>query len=210
MLIKICGITNLEEIKALNELKPEYIGFIFTKSKRQVDINKAKTLFNSLDKDIKAVGVFRNNEMQFILEVLKEIPLYAVQLHGDEDIAFINELKKHTNCNIWKAYGVETKEDIIKAMNYPVDTLILDGSNPGSGKIFPWECLDGIKFNKTVILAGGINEDNVIEGIEKVKPDGIDVSSGVEIIDKNGVRTKSREKIGRLIKKVRYYDERKI
>lgn len=210
MLIKICGITNLEEIKALNELKPDYIGFIFTKSKRQVDINKAKTLFDSLDKDIKAVGVFRNNEMEFILEVLKEIPLYAVQLHGDEDIAFINELKKHTNCNIWKAYGVETKEDIITAMNYPVDTLILDGSNPGSGKIFPWECLDGIKFNKTVILAGGINEDNVIEGIEKVKPDGIDVSSGVEIIDKNGVRTKSREKIERLIKKVRYYDERKI
>lgn len=210
MLIKICGITNLEEIKSLNTLKPEFIGFVFAESKRKVTGQEARILFDDLDKDIKAIGVFRNNSKEFILEVLNEVPLYGIQLHGDEDEEFILDLKDKVNCEIWKAVSVKCKEDMENALNYPVETLVLDGSNPGSGEIFPWKYLENTKFTKRIFLAGGINEDNVQDGIAKVNPQGIDLSSGVEIITEEGIRTKSKDKMKKLIDKVRENNERKI
>lgn len=210
MLIKICGITNLEEIKSLNTLKPEFIGFVFAESKRKVTGQEAKILFDNLDKEIKAIGVFRNNSKEFILEVLKEVPLYGIQLHGDEDKEFILDLKNKVNCEIWKAVSVKSKGDMENALNYPVETLVLDGSNPGSGEIFPWKYLESTKFTKRIILAGGINEENVQDGITKVKPQGIDLSSGVEIITEEGIIIKSKDKMKKLIDKVRENNERKI
>ena len=210
MLIKICGITKSQEIEALNLLKPEFIGFVFAESRRKVDAKEARMLFNSLDKDIKSVGVFRNNSIQFILDVLAKVPLYAVQLHGDENQEFILQLQSKVNCEIWKAVSVKSEQDLQDALNYPVETLVLDGSNPGSGQIFPWKYLENTKFNKRVFLAGGINEENVLEAIAKVKPNGIDLSSGVEIITEEGIRIKSNEKMKKLIDKVRENNERKI
>jgi phosphoribosylanthranilate isomerase len=208
MLIKICGITKLEEIEAINLLKPEYIGFVFAESKRRVDAKEVRILFDKLDKAIKTVGVFRNNSKQFIIDVLEQIPLYAIQLHGDEDEEFILDLKTKVKCEIWKAVSVKSEQDLKDALNYPVETLVLDGSNPGSGQIFPWKYLDNTKFTKRVFLAGGINEENVLEAIEKVKPNGIDLSSGVEIITNEGIRIKSKEKMKNLIDKVRSNNER--
>ena len=202
MLIKICGITKLSEIEDLNELRPDYIGFVFAKSKRQIDGKTAYRLKENLDKDIKTVGVFLNNTEEDILNVLKEVELDVIQLHGDEDNNFIDRLKKKVKCDIWKAVSISTKEDMDKAMSYNVDTLLLDGSNPGSGIAFDWKTLKDINVNKRIFLAGGINEENVLEGIREVKPDGIDTSSGVEIIDELG-RRKDREKMRRLIRKVR-------
>ena len=89
MLIKICGITKLSEIEDLNELKPDYIGFVFAKSKRQIDGKTACRLKENLDKDIKTVGVFLNNTEEDILNVLKEVELDVIQLHGDENNNFI-------------------------------------------------------------------------------------------------------------------------
>ena len=202
MLIKICGITKISEIDDLNELKPDYIGFVFAKSKRQIDGQTAYRLKERLDKDIKTVGVFLNNTEEDILNVLKEVDLDVIQLHGDEDNNFIDSLKKKVKCDIWKAVSILTKEDMDKAIKYNVDTLLLDGSKPGSGKTFDWNQLIKNDFSKRIFLAGGIDETNVLEGIRKVNPDGIDTSSGVEIIDKNG-RRKDREKMRRLIRKVR-------
>lgn len=207
MLVKICGITNINEVNALNELKPEYMGLVFTESKRKVSIEKANSLLSNLNKDIKSVGVFRNNSIGYILDVVKNTPIDIIQLHGYEDNEFIEELKKKTSCEIWKAVSITSKEDLVKALNYKVDTLLLDGSNPGSGKVFPWEYLEDIDINKRIFLAGGINENNVLEAIEKVKPYGIDTSSGVEFVNEDGVRSKSKEKIKRLINKVRENNE---
>lgn len=202
MLIKICGITKLSEIEDLNELKPDYIGFVFAKSKRQIDGKTAYRLKENLDKDIKTVGVFLNNTEEDILNVLKEVELDVIQLHGDENNNFIDSLKKKVKCDIWKAVSISTKEEMDKAMRYNVGTLLLDGSNPGSGIAFDWKTLRDINLNKRIFLAGGINEENVLEGIREVKPDGIDTSSGVEIIDEFG-RRKDKEKMRRLIRKVR-------
>ncbi len=204
MLVKICGITTLEEIDYINELKPDYTGFVFAESKRKVNIENGKELLKALDKDIKSVGVFRNNTKEYIIEVIENIPLDIIQLHGDEDNDFINYLKDKTNCEIWKAVGIKNKEDLIKAKDFNVETLLLDGSNPGSGELFPWEYLKEIDVNKRFFIAGGINEENVLEAMENVNPYGVDTSSGVETIE-NGIRKKDKEKIKRLIKKVRDY-----
>ncbi|NLK94896.1 MAG: phosphoribosylanthranilate isomerase [Clostridiales bacterium] len=208
MVIKICGITNIDEVNALNFLKPEYVGFVFAESKRKVTIDTAKKLYNSLNKKIKIVGVFRNNSEEEILQVLKNIPLDVIQLHGMEDELFIRKIKRRTTTEIWKAIGIQNELDIEKALKYSVDTLVLDGSNPGSGEAFSWEILKDRVINKKVILAGGLNLDNVLEGIEAVKPYGIDVSSGVESIDLKGNRYKDKNKMEKLINKVRESNER--
>ncbi|MFQ7002168.1 MAG: phosphoribosylanthranilate isomerase, partial [Clostridium sp.] len=197
-------ITTLEEIDYINELKPDYTGFVFAESKRKVNIENGKELLKALDKDVKSVGVFRNNTKEYIIEVIENIPLDIIQLHGDEDNDFINYLKDKTNCEIWKAVGIKNKEDLIKAKDFNVETLLLDGSNPGSGELFPWEYLKEIDVNKRFFIAGGINEENVLEAMENVNPYGVDTSSGVETIE-NGIRKKDKEKIKRLIKKVRDY-----
>lgn len=210
MLVKICGITQIEEIEELNKLKPDYVGFVFAKSKRKVDKDCVKILISKLDKDIKSVGVFRNNKFNEILNILDEIRLDVIQLHGDEDEDFIYKLKEKVNCEIWKALSVQSYKDLLKAYEYPVDTILLDGSSPGSGKVFPWKVLEESSINKNILLAGGINEDNVISAINKIRPYGIDVSSGVESINQNGQRLKDKVKMERLIKKVRENNEGKI
>lgn len=202
MLVKICGITKLSEIENLNILKPDYIGFVFAESKRKVTKEQAKELINNLDKSIKTVGVFRNNTEEEILDILTVADIDVIQLHGSETIGFVEQLQKKTKKDIWKAASIKSNEDMSKALKYPVETILVDGSNPGSGEIFPWKYLNNIETDKRIFLAGGINEDNVLEGISTVKPDGIDVSSGVEINDEYG-RHKDFNKMKRLIDKVR-------
>ena len=209
MFIKICGITKPKEIEFINELHPDYIGFVFAKSKRKVTGEEASTLAKPLDKSIKTVGVFRNNSIEEIEEVLKFIDLDVVQLHGSENEEFIKELKSKGNFKIWKAISIGEDFDSSKSLDYSVDAFLLDGSAPGSGKRFEWNLVDRSRFNKKFILAGGINEDNVLEGIKLFNPDGIDVSSGVEVVTENGF-IKDYEKMKRIIRKVRESNEGKI
>lgn len=229
--IKICGITNKKEIEYLNILKPEYVGFVFTKSKRQVTGNVAKELSENLDEKIKTVGVFKDNPIEEILDIISVIHLDVIQLHGKEDSGFISSLKESLNdsINIWKALSIKDVENIKKYTKYKIstdnnikliDNLLIDGDNPGSGEVFSLENLseyfldddelkhvdNGILKKYNFFLAGGITEENVIERIAKANPSGIDVSSGVEIIGEDGKRTKSFEKMKSLIDKVRAMD----
>lgn len=229
--IKICGITNKKEIEYLNILKPEYVGFVFTKSKRQVTGNVARELSGNLDKEIKTVGVFKDNPIKEILDIISVINLDVIQLHGKEDIEFISSLKNSLSdsIKIWKALSIKDAESIKKYIKYNattdnkdnysnlIDNILIDGDNPGSGEVFSLENLSeyfldddelkhvdkGILKKYNFFLAGGITEENVIERIIKANASGVDVSSGVEITDKNGDRTKSFEKMKSLIGKVR-------
>lgn len=209
MLIKICGITRVEEVEFLSSLDIDYIGLVFANSKRQVHKALAKELLDELKKVIRSVGVFKNNSLEFIKDVIGEIPLDVVQLHGDEDEIFIKELKKFYKGEIWKAVSVSSEEDILRVINYDVNTIILDGKDPGSGQVFPWKYLSSFNSNKRLIIAGGINTNNVIEAIKEPKVQGIDVSSGVEGIF-DGVRKKDKNKVLELISKVRGFHEGKI
>ncbi|WP_459476358.1 phosphoribosylanthranilate isomerase [Clostridium saccharoperbutylacetonicum] len=220
--IKICGITNETEIEYLNILKPDYVGFLFTKSKRQIDVNKAKILINLLNKDIKTVGVFKDNSIDEILKVIKDINLDVIQLHGEENENYISSLKCSFNkqIRIWKALSINNIEQIenynLKNNNREdklVDNFLIDGSNPGSGETFSLEKIKDYFGKQSLkntnnkknnfILAGGLSPENIVERIEKANPIGIDVSSGVEIVDDNGKQTKSFDKMKDLIEKVR-------
>ena len=202
--IKICGITNLEEIKGLNLLRPEYIGFVFTDSKRKISINQAKFLIDNLDRSIKVVGVFRNESLDEIANVLNKVSLDVIQLHGDEDVYFIRNLRSliDNHIKIWKALNTSNREEVSR-FEQDIDAIVLDGVNPGSGQCFDWRSFNKLNINCKLFLAGGLNEENVIEGIKLINPQGIDVSSGVEIIDSYGKRMKSFEKMNALIRKVR-------
>lgn len=205
MEIKICGITSLEEIKYVNKLKPEYIGFVFTKSKREISKEKAKILNKLLDKEIKLVGVFRDNSLSEIKNIVEEVKLDIIQIHGYEDENFIEELRKSIGeeIKIWKGISIESEEDLKKNIYLKVDNFILDGGNPGSGESFNWDIIKKNNMELKFFLAGGVNLSNIDEIIKNIKPYGIDVSSGVESLDELGNRRKDFYKMKNLIEKVR-------
>lgn len=209
--IKICGITKLKEIQSLNILKPDYVGFVFTKSKRQVNLLIALKLIENLNEDIKTVGVFKNNSLAEILNTLESIRLNVIQLHGNESINFIRELKKNidTDIEIWKAISIydlnkDSTNKLIK--DNIVDIFLIDSSKPGSGITYP---LNNIKTKLKedpdfkFFLAGGIDSENVLKRIEEVKPYGADVSSGVEVSIHERYIIKSFYKMQKFITKVR-------
>ena len=147
MLIKICGLKRLEDIEYANLLKPDYIGFVFAKSKRQIDIDLAIKLRNKLNKDIKVVGVFRNDDIELIKEVVKNNIIDLIQLHGDEDDSYILKIKEFTDLKIIKAY-----RDSIYS-----DYSLFDNDNPGNGITFDWN-----KINTYCIdVSSGVETDGV-------------------------------------------------
>lgn len=205
MEIKICGITSIEEIKYVNKLKPEYIGLVFTESKREISKEKAQTLTKLLDKEIRVVGVFRNNSLSEIKNIIEEVKLDIIQIHGDEDENFIEKLRKSIGeeIKIWKGISIESEEDLNKNIYLKVDNFILDSGNPGSGESFNWDIIKKNNMELKFFLAGGVNLSNIDEIIKNIKPYGIDVSSGVESLDELGNRRKDFYKMKNLIEKVR-------
>ncbi|MCR4662393.1 MAG: phosphoribosylanthranilate isomerase [Endomicrobiaceae bacterium] len=186
MKIKICGLFRDCDMDFVNEAKPDFIGFVFAKSHRQVSIETAEKLKNKLDKNILSVGVFVNEDINKIIEICTKKIIDIVQLHGDEDDNYINELKKVCNKKIIKAVKVKTGKDIIRWRNSQADWLMFDAGK-GEGKTFDWSVLKN--FVRPYFLAGGINENNV-EQVIKLNPYCIDVSSGVEtnkVKDKNKI-----------------------
>jgi phosphoribosylanthranilate isomerase len=174
--IKICGLFRTEDIDFVNEAKPDYIGFVFAKSHRQVSKETAQKLKSKLDKNILSVGVFVNEDINKAAEIANADIIDLVQLHGDEDDNYIKELKKLCNKKIIKAVKVKTGEDIIRWRNCQADWLMFD-AGMGEGKTFDWNLLKS--FIRPYFLAGGINENN-LEQAMKLNPYCIDVSSGVE------------------------------
>jgi len=185
--VKICGLTREEDIDAVNEVLPDYIGFVFAESKRKIDENRAAELKKRLDPRIKAVGDFVNDVPERIIRLCRNRIIDVVQLHGDEDETYIKQLKKHVSNEIIRAIRVRNKDDIENAMNYSADFLLFDtyreGLYGGSGKTFDWLLVTAV--NRPFFLAGGINPENAIHAIKTVNPYCIDVSSGVET---NGVK----------------------
>ena len=193
MKIKICGLTRKEDIAIVNKYKPDYIGFVFARSKRQVELSTAKELKGLLHKSIKTVGVFVDADLRLAIQIANEGILDLIQLHGAETEAYIRELKKQTNIGIIKAVRADELEDT--RIDTAADYILLD-SGAGSGKVFDWNRT--IICNKPLFLAGGLDAENVSEAIRKVKPFAVDVSSGVETDCK-----KDSEKIRKFIEESR-------
>lgn len=198
--IKICGIRDLEGIGYVNKYKPDYVGFVFAQSKRQVDNALAARLKEALDKSISAVGVFVNEPLEHIVSLCQNGIIDMVQLHGDEDGIYLEKLRSCIPNTIIKAVRVKTREQIptteLKNCDYMLLDTFVEGSYGGSGVTFDISLIP--KSSKHFFLAGGLNKDNIEKVIKKCTPYCVDVSSGVETNMK-----KDELKIKEIIKLVR-------
>ena len=176
--IKLCGLSRPCDIEAANELKPEYIGFVFArKSRRYVTYEKAKELKELLAPNIQAVGVFVNENPRIIADYLNRGMIDIAQLHGDENEEYIGQLRRLTDKPIIKAFRIEAGSDIDRAEQSTADYILLD-SGAGTGRVFDWRLIQNIK--RPYFLAGGLEPGNVREAIQALYPFAVDVSSGIE------------------------------
>ena len=185
--IKLCGLTRQCDIEWANELKPEYIGFVFwSKSKRNVPPEKAKELKNLLSPDIKAVGVFVDEPIENVAELLNDNIIDIAQLHGGEDEEYIKKLRTLSGKPIIKAFLLKSESDTERAEKSTADYILVD-SGTGTGKSFDWELLKNI--SRPYFLAGGLCCENISQAITALDPYAVDVSSGIET---NGCKDKNK------------------
>ena len=194
--IKMCGLSRTEDIEAANSIKPDYIGFVFAEiSKRRVSALEASKLKSKLAPEIKAVGVFLDDKLDFVASMLNLGIVDVVQLHGSENEEYIEKVREITNKPIIKAFIIRSKEDVERAEKSTADYILLDGGK-GEGKVFDWSLLKAIK--RPFFLAGGLNPDNAADAVKALKPYAVDVSTGIET---DGV--KDREKMAAFANAVR-------
>ena len=210
-LVKICGITSIEQAVQVAELGTNAIGIISVdESPRYISPEKKKEIFKTL-KDlypkIDRVSVVKNKPIDSIIKnFLGEPNETVIQLHGDEDIDYCQKLKqKIPNVAIWKAFRIKNKKDIDKIKVYEnfVDAILLDSWNKetygGSGKRIEQKYLEGLSFSKPWWLAGGVSKEWVVEIIREIKPYGIDISSSVE----TSPGIKDIDEVNLIIKKIK-------
>ncbi len=185
--IKLCGLKRVCDIEWANELQPDYVGFVFARqSKRYVTGKEAEKLRAMLHKPVKAVGVFVNEEPEVIAALTRQRTIDMVQLHGNEDEAYLRRLRGMTGVPVIQAFRVKTREDIQRAEKSSADIVLLD-SGSGGGKTFDWDLLQDMK--RPYFLAGGLTPKNVADAIERLRPFGVDTSSCLET---EGVKDKRK------------------
>lgn len=192
--IKICGLTSPAEARYLNENHVDFAGMVlfFPKSKRNISIEQAKDIMAALDASIKRVAVVVSPSIEQVRQI-EAAGFDYVQIHG-EIPETETEAEAAIAIPILKAFNVSDMDSYEKYHNDSrIAGYVFDAIEPGSGKTFDWKLVDNIpRDEKLLLLAGGLNPDNVRMAIEAVHPDGVDVSSGVENDDKVG---KNPEKI---------------
>ena len=199
--MKFCGLTRPEDVEIVNGLKPDYIGFVFfPKSKRYVSPEQAGQLKSRLCPEIKAVGVFVNEEPEVIAGLLENGTIDMAQLHGEENQAYVQKLRHLTNRPILQAFRVDTEADIQRAEQSTADFILLDSGAGGTGTTFDWNLLKHV--SRPYFLAGGLGVHNIKNAVETLHPFGVDVSSGIE---ENGV--KDPIKMQKFADLVRDFDE---
>jgi len=196
--IKICGLSRPEDIEYANELRPDYVGFVFAAGRRRtISPERAAALRARLDGQIPAVGVFVREEPDRIAALLESGIIQIAQLHGGEDEAFVRALKARTGAPVWQAFRVAGPEDLERACASSADRILLDNGPGGTGCRFDWGLLRDFDA-RPYILAGGLDARSVGGAIRALRPLGVDVSSGVET---DGA--KDRRKIQEFIQAVR-------
>lgn len=179
MKIKLCGLTRPCDIEAVNELQPDYIGFVFAKkSRRYVSPEKAKELKAMLAPGIQAVGVFVNEEPEQIAALLEAGTIDVAQLHGQESETEIRRLRELTDHPLIQAFRIDTEQDVERANASAADYVLLDSGAGGTGTVFDWDLLRAIR--RPYFLAGGLDTENLGTVKAKLNPYGVDVSSGIE------------------------------
>lgn len=185
--VKMCGLSRPCDIAAVNELKPEYIGFVFARgSKRYVSPEAAAALRAELPPDIQVVGVFVDEPVEQVAKLLADHTIDIAQLHGKEDEAYIQKLRKFTGKPVIKAFRMDRGCEIAEIESCSADYVLLD-SGAGSGETFEWTRIKDVK--RPYFLAGGLDVINVGDAVRRIQPFAVDVSSGIET---DGLKDKAK------------------
>lgn len=202
--IKICGLTRPEDIQAVNQAKPDFCGFIveFPKSRRNVTVDQLRQLREKLDGSILPTGVFVNAPVELPAHLLNEGTIALAQLHGQEDEAYIHQLKNMTDHLIIKAFSIKTEADVDRAIRSEADYILLDQGDGGTGEAFDWNLVPSIK--RPWFLAGGLGCENLETAIKLLHPWAVDLSSSVETDGR-----KDADKILKAVQTVRNIKEEK-
>ncbi len=177
--IKICGLKTLADIELINEVRPEYCGFIvdYPKSHRSKTEEEVKILVSELVDEVVPVGVFVDPDPKLPIRMLKDGTIRIAQLHGSESDDTIRRVQEATGCQVIKAFIIESEADVERAVSSPADYILLDKGR-GEGVTFDWSLVRDI--NRPYFLAGGLNRENIVEAINNLEPFAVDISSGVE------------------------------
>lgn len=198
--VKFCGLSQLGDVPAVNEVHPDYVGFVFwPQSKRAVSAEEARALREALNADIATVGVFVDEDATAIAQLHKQGTISIAQLHGNEDEVFIDTLRQQAPAlEVWKAFEVRTPEDVQRANESTADLVLLDAGK-GEGQAFDWSLLCALR--RPFALAGGLNPDTIAQALaalpEGISPLIVDVSTGIEgaITDAAGRPSKDPQKM---------------
>ena len=178
--LKICGLTCEEDIAAVNEVKPDFAGFIIEVpfSRRNLSAEKVKVLVKGLDREILPVGVFVNAAPELPISLLRDGTLWAAQLHGQEDEDYIEKIQNMTGKPVIKAFSIKTPEDVQQALRSPADYILLDQGTGGTGEPFDWSLVPPVR--RPFFLAGGIGPENLRNAVSTLHPCAVDLSTSLE------------------------------
>ena len=189
MRVKICGLTKVNQAQEIAAQGANSIGFICVKkSPRYISPEKIKAIAIALPNNVDKVGVFANHSLEEIADIVATAQLTSVQLHGAESPEFCDRLRQQLpeNLELIKAFRIKSAKSLEDVKMYldRVDTILLDAYHPqmlgGSGHTIDWQALKQFNPSLPWLLAGGLTPDNIQEALTSLKPDGIDLSSGVE------------------------------
>jgi phosphoribosylanthranilate isomerase len=176
--VKICGITCEEDALLAVAMGADALGFVFAPSTRQVSPSTVYDITRRLPPEVLTVGVFRNELPARVIDIVRRAGLRAAQLHGHEHPGSTREVRAQVPFVI-KAFAAGSR-DVDQAEQHGADAILLDSAEPGSGQVFDWRLADGVPNDARVMIAGGLTADNVADAIQRLRPWGVDVSSGVE------------------------------
>jgi len=198
--VKICGITSLEDALMAVEAGADALGFVFfDKSPRSIEPGRAARIIAELPPFVQVVGLFVNASLDFVNLTADSCRLDIVQLHGDESPSYCQAVRRR----VMKVFRVRGMESLAPMADYQVAAFLLDAYSPnaygGTGASFDWDCALAAKGHGPIILAGGLDPDNVASAVARVVPYGVDVSSGVE----SSPGRKDAEKVRRFIREAK-------
>lgn len=217
-MLKICGITDTETLveMAAEALSPDQLGFVFAESRRRIESVQWERLSWLIPETTKTAGVFVNPSIADITTVFKAASLDIVQLHGEETPAFCREIRERFGCAVTKTFSIQTQEGHSirpeqAAYSGNIDYILLDTASGeqrgGTGKTFDWGCIASyLAWSRAqgipLLVAGGINADNVSDLLMHYNPDGVDISSGAETNGKKDIA-----KMRKIIERMKMYEQ---
>ena len=191
MFVKICGITNEQDGLLAVALGADALGFVFAPgSPRQVTPAAVRDILRRLPPGTRTVGVFRDEKPARVVEIVNSLRLGGAQLHGREPVSEVRWIRERVPFVIQGFHAGDPA--ISTAAAGPADVVLIDAPEPGSGKVFDWALAEGAPSGVRLLLAGGLTADNVGEAIQRVRPWGVDVSSGVETSPGSGQKDARR------------------